>query len=120
MLSMILHLFKNLHGEDLYSMTVKQSTRGSGGKGKPMNKVYESKSNKPLQIIQIVYRAQKARETANATLADYVGEKNRLAGRMCNCNGNGEFELLPAEDPMVSESGKALMFCRRCGRIANL
>ena len=38
----------------------------------------------------------------------------------CACGGDGEFVLLPANDPDVIQGGKRYMQCRKCGGWSHL
>lgn len=51
---------------------------------------------------------------------------NRLKGCLCDCGydksglSNGKFTLFSLSDPVVRESGKAYMKCKKCGCISHL
>ncbi len=47
-------------------------------------------------------------------------DMSRIEGSHCDCNGNGEFELLPRNDESVIEGGKDYMKCRICGGHSHL
>lgn len=56
----------------------------------------------------------------------YIGKiyptemQERIQGNHCDCYGNGEFVLLPKDDPMVKEGMKRYMRCRKCGCYSHL
>lgn len=47
-------------------------------------------------------------------------DSSRIEGDMCDCEGNGEFVLLPDDDEAVIEGGKPYMVCRKCGLYSHL
>lgn len=48
--------------------------------------------------------------------ADYEGAGSRISSpNMCNCNGNGQFKLLPVDHPDVRDGKKRYMQCMICG-----
>lgn len=67
-----------------------------------------------------------AEELEAAYYANYPGLKRypydleRLEGELCDCKGEGVFDLLPASDMGVIEGGKRYMQCRKCGRFSHL
>ena len=53
--------------------------------------------------------------------SDFDGPDSRIQGTgHCNCNGNGEFVLLPIAHKDVQEGGKRYMQCRKCGGWSHL
>ena len=50
--------------------------------------------------------------------SDY--DLSRINGNLCDCNGNGQFILLPSTHEAVLEGGKLYMVCRRCGDSSHL
>lgn len=51
-------------------------------------------------------------------LVEFVN--SRIVGDMCDCGGEGVFELLPLEDEAVQEGGKRYMVCTVCGVSSHL
>lgn len=47
-------------------------------------------------------------------------DMRRIAGNICDCNGNGILDLLPLDDEAVVEGGKRYMKCRKCGCYSHL
>lgn len=85
-----------------------------------MNTVYVSKrSTKPMTLRELT-------AAYNAIIppqAKYYGlpyDMSRLEGDHCDCQGNGEFVLLPITDRAVQEGGKRYMYCRKCGKYSHL
>ena len=85
-----------------------------------MNKVYLPGSDTPLTPFELAREAN-AILTKNVFEAfNFFGKDSRVAGKHCSCSGNGEFELLPIDDPDVIEGGKRYMRCRICGEWSHL
>lgn len=82
-----------------------------------MNKVFTSRtSTTPLTSDELARAANEITKRKPFTRFDFEGENSRLAGTgHCECAGDGEFVLLPANDPDVIEGGKRYMQCRKCG-----
>lgn len=78
-----------------------------------MNKVFRTEDGTiPLSNDELAYEACLI-PYCRLTSLDYPG---RIAGEgHCRCRGNGEFVLLPIDDPDVQEGGKRYMQCRKCG-----
>ena len=86
-----------------------------------MNRVYLMGAKTPLQPFQLAAQANAILSRKVFTSFDFMGEESRVAGAgHCECSGNGEFELLPANHPMVIEGGKRYMVCRNCGCYSHL
>lgn len=78
-----------------------------------MNKIFENK--KELKTIK-----QFTEAAGTPYSSSYPYEMDRVTGDMCDCNGEGVFDLLPLDDPAVIEGGKRYMECRKCGRYSHL
>lgn len=86
-----------------------------------MNKVYYKNGKVPLTPKELATAANVVCQKPIFTPEMFEGEKSRISGNgHCYCNGNGEFDLLPASDPVVKESGKRYMVCRKCGGFSHL
>ena len=82
-----------------------------------MNKVYNNiNDTTPLTLKQL--KVEAGFKDRNGNLYEYDG--SRITGNMCDCRGNGEFVLLPKDDPAVIEGGKRYMECRKCGMFSHL
>ena len=75
-----------------------------------------------------IYLPNDNQAMSNTDLTKYWNESgyngdydtNRIEGAMCNCNGDGEFELLARDSEAVLEGGKDYMQCRKCGEFSHL
>lgn len=86
-----------------------------------MNKVYFPGGKTPITPVQMADAANAITRRNCFTPADFEGENSRIAGAgHCDCEGNGEFELLPKEHPIVADGKKRYMFCRACGCYSHL
>lgn len=83
------------------------------------NKVYRTgDETAPLNPTELAYEAKLLGDWVGVTPADYPA---RISGEShCECNGYGEFVLLPIDDPGVQEGGKRYMRCRKCGQVSHL
>lgn len=79
-------------------------------------------------MANLVFKDKKAKKPmARHELAKAFGpamgelyDMSRLEGNHCDCNGNGEFVLLPLNSKAVREGGKRYMKCRKCGLHSHL
>lgn len=86
-----------------------------------MNKIYDMGSNIPLAPEELAIRANALTRNKPFTPDMFEGPKSRISGYgHCNCNGDGEFELLPVYSPEVKEGEKRYMVCRKCGCYSHL
>ena len=88
-----------------------------------MNTVYRPGSNTPLMPDQLCFEANAlySRRKRPFSICDFVGPNSRIAGTgHCDCNGDGEFELLPVHHPDVQNGQKRYMICRKCGCYSHL
>lgn len=84
-----------------------------------MNKIYKTKTAKrPLDIVKIRWE-HAFHKLENDTLTDEQMQ-SRITGSMCQCNGNGEFILLPLTNRGVTTGGKRYMYCKICGEHSHL
>jgi hypothetical protein len=80
-----------------------------------MNKVFkDKKSKRPLDPIQLEAAWNEGRSKQQTY------ELSRLEGTHCNCDGAGEFVLLPINHPAVVSGGKRYMECRKCALTSHL
>ena len=83
-----------------------------------MNKVFKDNNNE--------YTAKELIYAFGFDSDKYVGKisesemMERLEGNHCECYGNGEFVLLPADHPDCVEGMKRYMQCRKCGGWSHL
>ena len=77
-----------------------------------MNFVYKKGCLKPLSAQEIAVAANAASPFAPFTEGDFIGENSRINRLTCNCNGNGEFEVLP---PRANEF-RLRVCCRQCAK----
>lgn len=86
-----------------------------------MNKVYYKNRRIPLSPEELAKEANALSKRNLFKPSDFIGENSRIAGEgHCSCGGNGEFELLPEDDPDVVSGGKRYMVCRKCGGWSHL
>lgn len=87
-----------------------------------VNRVFYKGGTKPLTPEQLAKEANALYKGKTIfSPADFIGEGSRIAGsNMCYCDDNGEFELLPLNDPVVAEGQKRYMICRKCGAVEHL
>jgi hypothetical protein len=78
-----------------------------------MNKVYSSKeATKEMTIEEL--------KKVVGFWVDIEYIKGILERNHCECKGNGEFVLLPEDDPAVVEGGKRYMVCKKCNYHSHL
>lgn len=81
-----------------------------------MNKIYKNKDDViPLTPVALAFEVTDI--GMRATAEDYP---KRIEGAHCNCNGNGEFVLLPKDVLYVVTAKKRYMQCRICGGYSHL
>lgn len=84
-----------------------------------MNKVYYNElMHNPMSAKELAEAANRILPKPVLTEWDFdsANPKNRLNGKgHCACAGDGEFVLLPENDPDVQSGGKRYMYCRKCG-----
>lgn len=86
-----------------------------------MNQVFKQGSTIPLTPQQLADEANIITGRRPFSASDFTGSNSRIQGAgHCNCDGNGEFELLSIWDPDVQASGKRYMQCRKCGGWSHL
>lgn len=86
-----------------------------------MNKVYYQDGNTPLTPEELAHEANAITRRPCFAIYDFIGDESRISGSgHCDCDGEGEFELLDADDPMVIEGKKRYMRCRICGCYSHL
>ena len=79
------------------------------------NRVYATPmSNTPLTLTELRYEFAFCNEEKAKMLTD-VEMAERINGDLCNCCGEGEFDLLPLNNEDVMEDQKRYMKCRKCG-----
>ena len=78
------------------------------------NRVYATPmSNTPLTLAELRYEFAFGNEEKAKMLTDSEMEE-RINGDLCNCCGEGEFDLLPLNNEDVMEGQKRYMKCRKC------
>lgn len=86
-----------------------------------MNKVYKDKSKTPLTPAELATAANAITKRKPFTSFDFDGPDSRIQGAgHCDCEGEGEFELLPVNHPDVVDGKKRYMICRKCGCYSHL
>lgn len=87
-----------------------------------MNRVFkEGEYTTPLTPKELCIAANIITSNYPFKESDFMGENSRIQGSgHCDCGGNGDFELLAANDPDVIEGGKRYMHCRKCGGWSHL
>jgi len=85
-----------------------------------MNYVYNIGKFTPLTSSELSDAANEVCVFKVFEASDFTGTTNRISGIHCSCNGNGEFELLPAVHPDCVAGGKRYMKCRICGGVSHL
>ena len=79
------------------------------------NRVYATPmSNTPLTLAELRYEFAFCNEEKAKMLTD-VEMAERINGDLCNCCGEGEFDLLPLNNEDVMEGQKRYMKCGKCG-----
>lgn len=81
-----------------------------------MNMIFED--GKELETAEELGKAYYA--IISERVKRYPYELERITGSMCDCNGEGIFDLLPIFDESVVEGGKRYMICRKCGMYSHL
>lgn len=90
-----------------------------------MNKVFYEGGKRPLTPLEIKAECCAVNIALQIPIHPIILQwqpddfaKSRLSGAHCDCNGDGEFELLSLDECL--EGGKRYMKCRKCGGVSHL
>ena len=86
-----------------------------------MNTIRSSKNGITLNINEIknAFNEVYSNPTFKTNFTDEEMH-DRIIGNHCDCNGNGDFVLLDANDQACQEGGKRYMICQKCGGSSHL
>lgn len=85
-----------------------------------MNKIFNEHGKELKTAKDLANAFHNAYSVAQKNITNEDYDVKRVEGAMCNCNGNGVFDLLPLDDEAVVEGGKRYMVCRKCGYYSHL
>lgn len=81
-----------------------------------MNFVYLPGKLTPLSAVELLEIANNASPVRPFKINHFVGEGSRIQQLKCDCNGNGDFELVEQKENEYRRYVK----CRNCGTVTGL